>query len=301
MSVPEYVPLGFADRVRRPESEMPPLPTRRVACDHPGGPSSGSFGRLQGRPAPDAGYGLHLARRFAGQVVLAPGEDERDALSAGAVLGMARASHFGRGPIAADVRVGLELLGYLGGAPEDLVQWRRRALRNIHRDRFRQLQLLGADPEVLEMAPGEANGVLGDWRRLLPPELPGVRPEAPDAVSHRQLATVLGDGRDPVRVQRFVHELAQHLTAERDALGRLPANRWAVIERGQSRLLAEAAALEEELGGDRASAAAAAVIDRLALQALAEDEALEHLAHEAKGGEPARRPVSGGFPTGRGG
>ena len=275
MSVPEYVPLGFADRVRRLESEVPPLPTRRVPRDHPGGPSSGSFARLRGRPAPDAGYALSLVGRFAGQVALAPGEDERDALAAGAVLGMARAGHFGRGPVIQDVRVGLELLGYLGGAPEDLVVWRRRALQNIHRDPFLQLQLLGADPKVLEMGPGEAPALLGDWRRLLPAELPGVRPVPSDAVSHGQLAALLGGGRDPIRVRRFVHDLSQHLAAERSPLSRLPANRWAVIERGQSRLLAEAAALEQI--GRPSPEAVAEVTDRLALQALAEDEALESL------------------------
>ena len=275
MSVPEYVPLGFSDRVRRLESEVPPLPTRRPPRDHPGGVSSGSFGRLQGRPAPDAGYALRLIRRFAGQVALAPGEDERDALAAGAVLGMARAAHFGRAPVIHDVRVGLELLGYLGGAPQEMVVWRRRALQNIHRDRFRQLQLLGADPQVLEMSPGEAPALLGDWRRLLPTELPGVRPAPPEAVSHGQLAALLGDGRDPIRVRRFVHDLGQHLAVERSRLSRLPVGRWAVIERGQSRLLAEAAALERS--ARPSPDAVTEVAELLALQALAEDEALESL------------------------
>ncbi|HEX5266172.1 MAG TPA: hypothetical protein VFW24_05320 [Acidimicrobiales bacterium] len=193
MSVPEYVPTGFADRVRRLESEMPPLPTRRGPREHPGGPSSGSFGRLQGRPAPDAGYALHLAARFAGQVELAPGEDRRDALIAGALLGIARASRFGRAPIATDVGVGLELLGYLGGAPENLIQWRRRALEGIHRDGPRQLQLLGADREVLGMDPGQARRVLAHWRRLLPAELAGLRPRDSEALSHQQLAELLAD------------------------------------------------------------------------------------------------------------
>lgn len=273
MSVPEYVPQGFSDRVRRLESEVPPLPTRRVPLDHPGGPSSGSFGRLQGRPAPDAGFALSLVRRFAGQLALAPEEDERDALAAGAVLGMARAAHFGRGPVIYDVRVGLELLGYLGGAPQEMVIWRRRALQNIHHDRFRQLQLLGADPKVLEMSPGEAPALLGDWRLLLPDELPGIRPAPSDAVSHGQLAELLGDGRDPVRVRRFLNDLGQHLVAERPRLSRLPAGRWAVIEQGQSRLLADAAALEQAVRPSRD--AVAEVAERLALQALAEDEALE--------------------------
>lgn len=273
MSVPEYVPVGFADRVRQLESEVPALPTRRVPREHPGGPSSGSFGRLQGRPAPDAGYALSLVRRFAGQVALAPGEDERDALAAGAVLGMARAGHFGRGPTIHDVRVGLELLGYLGGAPEDLVVWRRRALQNIHQDPFLQLQLLGADPKVLEMCPGDAAGLLGDWRRLLPAELPGVRPASADYASHGQLAALLGDGRDPVRVRRFVHELGRHLAAERSPLSRLAADRWAVIERGQSRLLADAAALEQS--SSPIPEASSAVAERLALQAMVEDEALK--------------------------
>ncbi|HZU74260.1 MAG TPA: hypothetical protein VE990_15970 [Acidimicrobiales bacterium] len=191
MSVPEYVPVGFADRVRHLEGEVPPLPIRRLPRNHLGDASSGSLGGLQGRPAPDAGYAISLARLFAGQVALAPGEDERDALAAGAVLGMARAGHFCRGPVLHDVRVGLELLGYLGGAPEDLVVWRRRALQSIHRDRFLQLQLLGADPKVLEMGPGEALSLLGDWRRLLPPWLPGVGPAPTDVVSRGRLDSVV--------------------------------------------------------------------------------------------------------------
>jgi hypothetical protein len=193
MSVPEYVPTGFADRVRRLESEMPALPTRRGPREHPGGPSSGLFGRFQGRPAPDAGYALHLAGCFAGQVELALGEDRRDALMAGAILGIARASGFGRAPIATDVRVGLELLGYLGDAPENLIQWRRRALQGIHRDVPRQLQLLGADREVLGMDPAQARSVLAHWRRLLPAELPGLRTPDSEAVSHQQPAELLSD------------------------------------------------------------------------------------------------------------
>ena len=84
-----------------------------------------SAGPGLGNQGPDQGYALKLAERFAGQLVLAPGEGEDDALAGCCAVAMRRASMFGRAPVMHDLRVALELFGFLDDADADLVAWRR--------------------------------------------------------------------------------------------------------------------------------------------------------------------------------
>ena len=78
-----------------------------------------------GNQGPDQGYALKLAERSAGQLVLAPGEREDDALAGCVSVALRRASMFGRAPVVHDVRLALELFGFLGEADAELVVWRR--------------------------------------------------------------------------------------------------------------------------------------------------------------------------------
>ncbi len=97
---------------------MADRPGEVVGSDAPAGPGLGYQG-------PDQGYALKLAERFAGQLVLAPGEREDDALAGCVSVALRRASMFGRAPVVHDVRLALELFGFLGEADAELVVWRR--------------------------------------------------------------------------------------------------------------------------------------------------------------------------------
>ena len=57
---------------------------------------------------------------------LEPHEDADDAVAVVAAIAMKRAATFGRAPTVNDVDFAMELLGYLGDAPEDVRTWRPR-------------------------------------------------------------------------------------------------------------------------------------------------------------------------------
>ena len=78
-----------------------------------------------GSQGPDQGYALKLAERFAGGLVLADGEREDDALAGCCAVALRRASLFGRAPVVHDLRLALELFGFLGDADAELLAWRR--------------------------------------------------------------------------------------------------------------------------------------------------------------------------------
>lgn len=97
---------------------MADRPGEVVGSEVPAGPGLGYQG-------PDQGYALKLAERFAGRLVLVPGEREDDALAGCVAVALRRASMFGRAPVMHDLRVALELFGFLGEADAKLVAWRR--------------------------------------------------------------------------------------------------------------------------------------------------------------------------------
>ena len=89
-----------------------------VGGEAPAGPGLGNQG-------PGQGYALKLAERFAGQLVLAAGEREDDALAGCVAVALRRASLFCRAPVMHDLRLALELFGFLAEADDELVAWRR--------------------------------------------------------------------------------------------------------------------------------------------------------------------------------
>ncbi len=97
---------------------MADRPGEVVGGDPQAGPGMGCQG-------PDQGYALKLAQRFAGQLVLAAGEREDDALAGCCAVALRRASLFGRAPVVHDLRLALELFGFLIDADAALVSWRR--------------------------------------------------------------------------------------------------------------------------------------------------------------------------------
>src|SRR5690349_6985613 len=120
MSAPEYVPRPAAEHPRVYES-----PPRRLGAwtnDRPGdfqgrqptGPGLGS-------PGPDQGYVLKLARGFEGQLWLAEGEHEEDAVHGGIAVALKRASLFGRAPVIHDLTVAFSIWGFLAEPPAELL------------------------------------------------------------------------------------------------------------------------------------------------------------------------------------
>jgi hypothetical protein len=127
-------------------------------------------GCLLGSPGPDAGYALTLAERFHHHLQVAAPESEHDAVALGAAVAMKRAAMFGRAPVSTDLQIAFTLFGYLGGAPAELVEWRRHAVAGVgHHDYARLRVLVDAVPaEVLRRKPDEIAAALAtQWKALL--------------------------------------------------------------------------------------------------------------------------------------
>jgi len=156
--------LGIED-LPRPEAH--PAAPRRWSPRRPGelgSPSEVPWGGAFGTPGPDAGYAMTvLASR---EIPAAQGEDRHDVAAALAALMAARASHFGRAPVAADADVAEILLGYraegLGeAARERLAALRRRLLPGLAHAKHRSREVVAAfDRDVLTAPPGEVAGLL---------------------------------------------------------------------------------------------------------------------------------------------
>jgi hypothetical protein len=128
-----YVPTTI-DELPRQEPNLAPgvhiPPARGWRADRPG--DLGAIqprGAFLGSPGPNVGYALTLAERARERMRLEPGEHAEDATAVVAELAMKRAATFGRGPTVNDVDFALELLGYLGDAPDDVKAWRPDVVR----------------------------------------------------------------------------------------------------------------------------------------------------------------------------
>ena len=143
---------------------MADRPGEVVGSEAPAGPGLGYQG-------PDQGYALKLAERFAGRLVLTPGEREDDALAGCVAVALRRASMFGRAPVMHDLRVALELFGFLGEADAELVAWRRDQFAGAagHHGYHVKLRLADLVPtETLRLTPAAAAGARADdWRTPL--------------------------------------------------------------------------------------------------------------------------------------
>lgn len=164
MAVDPYVPVNAADAPRRSVT-IPPA--HRWTADRPGDMVPGS-GDLRGDPGPDSGYALTLATAFRDRLDVAYPETAHDAEVVGAELAMRRGSIFGRAPIMADLELAFTLFGWLGGAPPELVEWRRFAVADIGHAYPRRRALVNDVPEAsLRIRPEEARSQLSRWRGLL--------------------------------------------------------------------------------------------------------------------------------------
>jgi hypothetical protein len=133
-----YVPTTLDEEPRQEKNLAPGVhipPARGWRADRPG--DLGAIqpkGPLLGNPGPNVGYALTLAERVAARMMLEPHEHREDAIAVVATIAMKRAATFGRAPVSTDVEFAMELLGYLGDAPEDVRTWRPDVIRSAAHD-----------------------------------------------------------------------------------------------------------------------------------------------------------------------
>jgi hypothetical protein len=163
---PDYVPLQATDRVR-PSALLPPprqwyldRPAEQTDLEQPRGPRFGATG-------PDLGYGLKLARRMEPRLQLAKDEHMEDVIAGGFASGSKRSAHFGRAPVIYDMEWAFGLWGFLGGAPDDLIDWRRELFKGAAEQYWDQREIVDAiRPEALSLLPLEVRERLPSWREL---------------------------------------------------------------------------------------------------------------------------------------
>lgn len=167
MTQPDHVPMQATDRVR-PSALLPPpkqwyldRPAEQVTLEPP-------VGRRFGSAGPDLGYGLKLARRFDDKLTLTEGEHLEDAIAGGFACGARRASFFGRAPVIYDMQWAFGLWGFLGGAPADLVEWRRPLFRGAAEHYWDQREIVDAvKVDALKLSPASVLEKLNNWKDLL--------------------------------------------------------------------------------------------------------------------------------------
>jgi hypothetical protein len=164
---PSFVPIVEADQVRRAyQLHVPSIwtqsrPSEMRATMAPSGP------RL-GRPGPDQGYALKLARRFEDRLELAEGESVEDAIAGCTAVTMRRAASFGRAPVIYDLTFAFTLWGFLGGAPDDLVAARAPLFRSAAHHYEAQRAIADCvRPSTLRLSPEGMGERLSEWRDLL--------------------------------------------------------------------------------------------------------------------------------------
>ena len=169
MAQPDFVPMTLGDRVRT--ADVLPIPDRWEAT-RPGEleglrpPEGRSFGNT----GPDQGFGLKLAKRFLDRLELQPGEHAEDAISGCLGVALRRAAKFGRAPVIYDFELAFSLFGFLGGAPAELLEFRRSFFDAASHDYWDQRDIADlVTEETLALSPAEVRGRLGEWRSMLVP------------------------------------------------------------------------------------------------------------------------------------
>ena len=167
MAAPEYVPVSLNELPRLKEPIPAPghwkadRPADLRAAGQPRGPKFG-------RPGPDQGYALTLARRFEDRLVLAQGEHREDVVAGCVGVATKRSSLFGRAPVIYDLEFAFTLWGFLGPAPDDLVEFRRPLLGAAREHYWDQRRISDLVPDdTLRLTPQQVQERLSGWRELL--------------------------------------------------------------------------------------------------------------------------------------
>jgi hypothetical protein len=123
-----------------------------------------------GFTGPDLGYGLKLAHRLEPRLQTVPGESREDALMGGFACGSRRSATFGRAPVIHDMEWAYTLWGYLGGAPQDLLDFRVPLFRGAGDDYWQQRRIADAvRPDALRLTPSQVRESLDSWKELVIP------------------------------------------------------------------------------------------------------------------------------------
>lgn len=168
MAQPDFVPLVASDRIRparrleTPDRWEQDRPAELISLRPPTGPRFGATG-------PDLGFGLKLAKRVSERAILAPGEHAEDVVSGCFASGCRRSSYFHRAPTVYDMEWAFTLWGFMGGAPAELVQWRKGVFAGASHDYSRQRAIVDLVPDsAIRLSPRDVRGALADWRRWFP-------------------------------------------------------------------------------------------------------------------------------------
>jgi hypothetical protein len=164
---PDYVPILPSDRIRPsnrlqvPGSWEQDRPAEIVSLRQPEGGSFGATGS-------DLGFGLKLANRVAERAVLSEGEHLADVVSGCFSCGTRRSSFFHRAPVIYDMEWAFTLWGFMEGAPEDLIAFRRPLFVGVAEDYYRQREIVArVRDEAIRLSPTEVKANLTKWRDWL--------------------------------------------------------------------------------------------------------------------------------------
>ena len=166
MAAPDYVPVALDELPRLTE----PIPAPKAwKATRPGDLKGGQpHGPQLGSPGPDQGYALTLARRFEDRLELADGEHREDAVAACVGVALKRASIFGRAPVIYDLEHAFTLWGFLGGAPEELIRFRKPLFEGARHHYWEQRQISDLVPdETVGLTPQQVRQRLAQWREML--------------------------------------------------------------------------------------------------------------------------------------
>ena len=167
MAAPQFVPTAQVDE---PRKGLPLPPAEGWWAARPGelGPAQ-PVGRRLGRPGPDQGYALRLVREFEDRLSLGPGEKLDDVVAGCVAVAMKRSALFGRAPVVHDLDVAFRVWGFLGDAPDDLVQHRAHLFEGAGHHYDEQRTIADSVPdETLQLSHGEvARRFPSEWRSLL--------------------------------------------------------------------------------------------------------------------------------------
>jgi hypothetical protein len=164
---PSFVPIVEADQVRPSyRLNVPRIWTQSRPSEVRG--TSQPEGRLLGKPGPDQGFALKLARRFEARLVLTEGDSTEDAIAGCTGVAMRRCAHFGRAPAVYDLEFAFTLWGFLGGAPADLVEARSPLFRSAAHHYLAQRAIADSvQDEALRLTPDAVADRIGQWRDMI--------------------------------------------------------------------------------------------------------------------------------------
>ena len=170
MAAPSHVPAtaeapsSYRSPPRRAGSWTADRPGEVVGGDAPSGPGLGSQG-------PDQGYMLKLADHFSDPIALGFRERIEDVMAGCCAVALRRASLFGRAPVMHDLRLALELFGFLGETDHEQVVWRQKMFAGAagHHGYHTKLRLADLVPEATLRSPpaAVAEARSEDWRAPL--------------------------------------------------------------------------------------------------------------------------------------